>query len=53
MDRFWPEWCHFKVEYLREFQVICKKALTLYQGPRGSCLMKRKPEVEKLVTLSL
>jgi hypothetical protein len=38
----------FKVEYLREFQAICKKALTRVSGPRGSCLMKKKPGRSKI-----
>jgi hypothetical protein len=42
----------FKVEYLREFDAICKKALTRESGARWDCVMK-KPEVENLVIQSL
>jgi hypothetical protein len=42
----------FIVEYLREYEAICKKALTRGSRARWSCLMK-KPEVKNLVTGSL
>jgi hypothetical protein len=42
------------VDFLREFKVIFKKTLTRRgAGPRMSCLMKKKPEVENLVRVPL
>jgi hypothetical protein len=40
------------VDFLCKFKAIFKKALTVYQGPRGSFLMK-KTEVKNLVSGSL
>jgi hypothetical protein len=42
----------FKIEFLGEIESTCKKAITVYQGPIWSCLMK-KIEVKNLVTQSL
>jgi hypothetical protein len=41
-----------KVEYLREFEAICKKALTRESGAQVGLFEGKKPEVENLVTLS-
>jgi hypothetical protein len=41
----------FKVKYLREFEAICKKALT--HGVQVGLFDGKKPEVGNLVTLSL
>jgi hypothetical protein len=38
-------------DFLREFEFMCKKALN--QVPRTFVLMKQKPRIENLVTLSL
>jgi hypothetical protein len=44
----------FIVEYLREFEVLFKMALTRVSGSnKGSCFMKIKPDVENLVSGSL
>jgi hypothetical protein len=42
----------FRLDFLGEFEAIFEMALTMNQGPRGDCLMK-KPRVENLMTLSL
>jgi hypothetical protein len=43
----------FIVEYLREYEAICKKALTRVSGTQMEFLDEKKPEVENLVTGSL
>jgi hypothetical protein len=42
-----------KVEHLREFEAICKKALTRESRAQVGLFDEKKPEVENLVTLSL
>jgi hypothetical protein len=43
----------FKVEYLREYEAICKKALTRGSRAQMELFDEKKPEVENLVTGSL
>jgi hypothetical protein len=43
----------FKVEYLREFEAICEKALTRGSRAQVGLFNGKKPEVGNLVTLSL
>jgi hypothetical protein len=43
----------FIVEYLCEYEAICKKALTRESGAQMEFFGEKKPEVENLVTRSL
>jgi hypothetical protein len=43
----------FKSNIFTNSKPYAKRLKSVYQGPGGSCLMKKKPEVENLVTLSL
>jgi hypothetical protein len=42
-----------KVEYLRKYEAICKKALTRVSGAQMELFDVKRPEVENLVTGSL
>jgi hypothetical protein len=44
---------YFIVEYLREYETICKKVLTCVSGAQMELFDEKKPEVENLVTGSL
>jgi hypothetical protein len=43
----------FLVEYLREYEAICKKALNRGSAAQMELFDEKKPEVENLVTGSL
>jgi hypothetical protein len=43
----------FVVDYLREFESICKIVLSHESGDPGVQFNEKKPRVENLVTLSL
>jgi hypothetical protein len=48
-----PQKIDFIVEYFREYEVICKKALTRGSRAQKELFDEKKPEVENLVTGSL
>jgi hypothetical protein len=44
---------HLECEYLHEFSKKFETALMVYLGAWGKLIHEKKPEVEKLVTVSL
>jgi hypothetical protein len=42
----------FIVHYLNELEAMFEKVFTRVLGPRGSCLLKKKQEIENLMLVS-